>query len=242
MNRQNSFSTKRTFHKILKFLLKSLVVCLLLPIPVIIIFRWIDPPASAYIMQHKISMYFSDESNREIDYQWVDMENISPNLAIAVIASEDQKFPEHFGFDFESIKKAFSSKRKKMRGASTITQQVARNLFLWPGRSWLRKSAEVYLTFLIEVLWSKHRILEVYLNYAQFGKYIYGAESASKYFFNKPAKKINRNQAALMAAVLPNPVRFRIERPSNYIQNRTVWIKIQIAGLGGTGYIKDIIN
>jgi monofunctional biosynthetic peptidoglycan transglycosylase len=151
------------------------------------------------------------------------------------MASEDQLFLEHFGFDLEAIKKAYKNnnnkKRKITRGASTISQQVAKNVFLWPGRSWLRKGFEVYFTFLIEVCWSKERIMEVYLNVIEMGNGIYGAEAASEYYFKKNASMLNRDQAALIAAVLPNPLRWSPIKPSKYILKRKEWIKRNMAYL-----------
>lgn len=231
---------KKAFLIFFRTIIISILFLLIAPIPAIIFFRWIDPPSSSYIIQHKISNMFSEKSCREIKQTWTDIEKISPNLQMTVIASEDQKFSEHFGFDIESIEKALSNKRKRMRGASTITQQTARNLFLWPGRSWIRKGAEAYITVLLELLWSKKRILEVYLNIAQFDSCIYGAGAASQFFFHKSAARLSVYQSSLMAAVLPNPVRFKIEKPSNYIRGRTVHISFQIYQLGGKGYLKKI--
>src|SRR4029077_10835695 len=160
------------------------------------------------------------------DFRWVSLEQISPNAAIAVIASEDQQFPFHAGFDFNSIRAAVrgSEQGKRLRGASTISQQVAKNLFLWPGHSLVRKGLEAYFTVLIETLWPKERILEMYLNIAQFGEGIYGVQAAAERFWHKPALRLSPGDAALLAAVLPNPHLMRVERPSRYVIARREWI------------------
>ena len=154
--------------------------------------------------------------------EWVSLDNISTPMQRAVIASEDQEFEEHFGFDIDAIEKAmkYNKTHKKKKGASTISQQVAKNVFLWQGRTWLRKGAEVYCTFLIELLWSKERILEIYLNVAEMGEGVFGCEAAAKHFFGKPAAKLTQEEAALIAACLPSPVRYRVDKPSDYVRKR----------------------
>lgn len=162
---------------------------------------------------------------------WVSMDSISPRLQSAVIAAEDARFLEHNGFDFDAIDKALrhnQNQTRRIRGGSTISQQVAKNVFLWPDRSWVRKGIETYFTVLIELLWSKRRILEVYLNVVEFGDGVYGAEAASQAFFKKPAAKLNSPEAALLAAVLPNPRRFLVSRPSGYIRFRQSMIQRRI--------------
>lgn len=153
---------------------------------------------------------------------WVPLEDISPNIQRAVLKAEDYRFFEHQGFDFEAIEKAIQHNKthKRKKGASTITQQTAKNVFLWPNRDWVRKGLEAYFTVLIELVWSKERIMEVYLNVIEFGPGVYGVEAASQKYFRRPAKKVTPSQAAMMAAVLPNPSRYRIERPSNYVLSR----------------------
>jgi monofunctional biosynthetic peptidoglycan transglycosylase len=173
----------------------------------------------------------------------VNLEEISPNAAVAVIASEDQQFPFHAGFDFKSIRESVraSEHGKKLRGASTISQQVAKNLFLWNG-GFVRKALEAYFTVLIEAMWPKERILEVYLNIAQFGEGVYGVEAAARHFYHKPAARLTSSDAAVMAAVLPNPLKMRIDRPSAYVISRRDWILAQMRDLGGAGYLKGIEN
>jgi monofunctional biosynthetic peptidoglycan transglycosylase len=154
--------------------------------------------------------------------EWVSLDKIALPMQRAVIASEDQEFEEHFGFDIDAIEKAikYNETHKKKKGASTISQQVAKNVFLWQGRTWFRKGAEVYCTFLIELLWSKERILEVYLNVAEMGDGVFGCEAAAKHFWGKPASKLTEQEAALIAACLPSPVRYRADKPSDYVRKR----------------------
>jgi monofunctional biosynthetic peptidoglycan transglycosylase len=159
---------------------------------------------------------------------------------LAVVASEDQNFPRHWGFDFDQIYDAMTEERKRARGASTITQQVAKNVFLWHGRSYIRKGLEAYFTILIEVLWSKERILEVYLNVAEMGKMTFGVEAASLRYYNKSAKRLTRYESARIAAVLPNPIRFSIKNPSAYVNKRTNQIVRQMRYLGGQKYIAEL--
>ncbi len=167
---------------------------------------------------------------KEIKYQWKDLEEISGKLQLAVMCAEDQYFLLHYGLDFRSIQEAAESNKKgeKVRGASTITQQVAKNVFLWPDRTWLRKAAELYFSLLIEMIWSKERIMEVYLNVAEFGDGIFGAEAASQTYFKRAASEISTTQAARLAAVLPSPKRYSAVAPSRYVQRRVTWIKTQM--------------
>lgn len=177
---------------------------------------------------------FVDDKELRLKKDWEPMENISPHLQLAVIAAEDQNFLNHFGFDWKAIDKAMTHNKrgKRIRGASTITQQTAKNVFLWPSRSWLRKGLEVYFTFLLEMLWSKERILEVYLNVVEFGQGVYGAEAAAQYYFGKTAKTLSPDQAAGLAAVLPNPRKYSVNKPGIFVQKRKGWIKKQMQNLG----------
>lgn len=228
---------KRTSTGLGRWLFRSAAWLILLFIALtvvpVILMRWIDPLTSAFMLRN-----WSDGHQ----YQWVDMNRISPHAAMAVIAAEDQNFPYHSGFDVESIRKAVehNSRGKRVRGASTISQQVAKNLFLWPGRSYVRKGLEAWFTVLIETLWPKERILEVYLNIAEFGKGVYGVEAGSRKFYKKSAAKLSAYEAALFAAVLPNPRRLRVDRPSRYVLSRRDWIAGQMRRLGGTSYLKEI--
>lgn len=198
---------------------------LLTVVPVIIL-RWVAPPATAFMLLDPVA-------RSGYDYEWLDLDRISSSVPIAVIAAEDQKFPVHSGFDLESIRAAIDDRRDgdRLRGASTISQQVAKNLFLWPGRSFLRKGIEAYFTLLIELLWPKQRIIEVYVNVAEFGPGVYGAAAASRRYFRKPARSLVDAEAALLAAVLPNPKDLHAEQPSDYVRERQRWILGQMQRL-----------
>jgi monofunctional biosynthetic peptidoglycan transglycosylase len=173
-------------------------------------------------------------------YEWVALEKISPCMGIAVIAAEDQKFPNHYGFDFESIAKAMNQDAGRRRGASTISQQVAKNLYLWNGRSYLRKGLEAYMTVLIETFWSKKRILEVYLNVAEFGPGIYGVGAVSRTLLKKSPRDLSSFDCTVLAAVLPSPKRMSVEKPSPYVRKRASQIRAQVYSLGGTQYLSQL--
>lgn len=219
--------------KVWQIFLKSVVAILIVTSTVIILFRFIPLPTSSFMVQNRVSNLFSDNSAK-LNYEWVPYNKISNSIKLAAIAAEDQKFFTHFGFDIESISKvlAENKKGKRIRGASTITQQTAKNLFLWSDKSFVRKGIEAYLTFLIEVFWSKERILEVYLNIAQFGKNDFGVEAAAKKYFNKSANKLTYQNAAMLATVLPNPKRYIVNAPNTYQNRRIFWIQKQMRQLG----------
>jgi monofunctional biosynthetic peptidoglycan transglycosylase len=204
--------------------------------------RWIDPFTSAFIVRDRFLAWKHDDKGFVYRRQWVDLKQIAPPMRLAVIASEDQKFLEHWGFDFAQISDALDERERgrRTRGASTLSQQVAKNLFLWPGQSWVRKGIEAYFTLLIETLWPKHRILEVYLNIAEFGRGVYGVEAAGRAYFKKPAARLTTYDAALLAAVLPNPKRLKAAAPSFYVRSRQNWIVGQMRDLGGTAYLKSL--
>jgi monofunctional biosynthetic peptidoglycan transglycosylase len=197
--------------------------------------RWINPPTTAFMLSRRAEGLFNPSRRVSIQYEWQDIDRISRNAQLAMIAAEDQKFLNHDGFDMESIEKALEARSRnhgRLRGASTISQQVAKNLFLWSGRNWLRKGVEAVYTVLIETLWPKRRILEVYLNVAEFGDGVYGVGAASPAFFGKPAARLTRHEAALLASVLPNPKRMHADRPSRYVERRAWWIERQMMRLG----------
>lgn len=221
----------RWLKKIFWLSLLALIVLTVLPV---LLLRWIPPPTSAFILEQRISNLFDDKPHAAVAYDWVRWGKISPYAGLAVMAAEDQKFPEHMGFDVEAIEKAqaHNENHRRKRGASTISQQVAKNLFLWPGRSWLRKGVEAYFTLLIETLWPKQRILVVYLNIAEFGPDTFGVEAAAQKFWRKPAAQLSARESALLAAVLPNPKRFRADAPSGYVYARALWIEGQMNQLG----------
>lgn len=221
----------RRLRRILLGLLIGVFALTLLPV---LLLRVVPAWTSSFMIHYQIERLGSAKKMPALQHDWVSWEQIAPAAKLAVIAAEDQKFPDHLGFDVEAIGKAVkhNQKSRRKRGASTITQQLAKNLFLWPQRSWLRKGLEVGYTVLIELLWPKQRILEVYLNVAEFGQGVYGVEAASQKFFGKPAARLSYHEAALLAAVLPNPKRLRVAAPSAYVQNRAAWIHGQMNHLG----------
>lgn len=213
----------------------ALLVALAASVMLVLPFRWLPVPATSFMLQDRLGALASGGQDYRYAHDWVPWAEISPHAAVAVIAAEDQKFPDHWGFDFESIDKALTDAQRgrRVRGASTLSQQVAKNLYLWPGQSWVRKGLEAWFTVLVEALWPKRRILEVYLNSAEFGRGTWGIEAASRRFFGKPASSLQPGEAALLAAVLPSPKRFRVEAPSSYLRQRQAWIREQMAALGG---------
>lgn len=206
----------------------------------IIVFGMLPVPFSAVMMERQISAWLHVDFGYVAHSDWVGMDEISPWMGLAVIAAEDQKFPEHWGVDMAAIQKAVAHNERnenRIRGASTLSQQTAKNLFLWDGRSWVRKGLEAGLTVGIETVWSKRRILTVYLNIAEFGDGIFGVEAAARHYFNKPASQLSASQAALLAAVLPNPLRFKADAPSGYVRSRQAWILRQMRQLGGEDFM-----
>jgi monofunctional biosynthetic peptidoglycan transglycosylase len=208
----------------------------------VVLLRWVPPPTSAFMVGSRLAALADGDFRYSNLYDWEPLERISPHAAMAAIAAEDQQFPFHAGFDFESIRKAVqhNAKSKRKRGASTISQQVAKNLFLWSGRSWVRKGLEVWFTVLIEAAWPKERILEVYLNVAEFGPGTWGVQAAARKYFGKDAARLTRREAATLAAVLPNPKRFRVDRPSAYVQRRRDAIMGQMRALGGPAFLRQL--
>ncbi|OOF49642.1 monofunctional biosynthetic peptidoglycan transglycosylase [Rodentibacter trehalosifermentans] len=208
----------------------------------ILLFRFVPVPFSSYMIQQQVGHWLQGNFHYKAKSTWVSLENISPNMQLAVIAAEDQKFPAHLGFDFAAIKNAFlhnGKSTRQIRGGSTISQQTAKNLMLWHGQSWLRKGLEVPATLLLELCWSKKRILEVYLNIAEFGEGIFGVEAASRFYFKKSAKNLTQSEAALLAAVLPNPIIYKVKKPSALVRKKQQWIIRQIGNLG-MSYLKQL--
>jgi monofunctional biosynthetic peptidoglycan transglycosylase len=201
--------------------------------------RVVDPPTSAFMLDRQWQAFRNGEAGFELRHEWVAWDDLSRELPIALVAAEDQNFPTHAGFDLEAIDKALenNARGRPVRGASTITQQVAKNLFLWDGRSWLRKGLEAWYTLLIELLWPKQRILEVYANIAEFGDGVYGAEAAAQAYFRKPAKRLTAAESARLAAVLPSPKRYSVLAPGPYVQRRAAWVARQARNLGGAAYL-----
>ncbi|SFJ80527.1 monofunctional biosynthetic peptidoglycan transglycosylase [Desulfomicrobium apsheronum] len=203
-------------------------------VAVILILRFVPPPTSAFIITCQAERMLGLASGPAVMHEWTPMRRIPRHMALAVVAAEDQNFPNHFGFDVDAIARAVEHNKKSqsVRGASTISQQTAKNLFLWSGRSYVRKGLEAGLTVLIELLWSKERILEVYLNIAEFGNGTYGVGAAAKRFFGKTPAGLTTREAALLASVLPNPKRFSAARPSSYLLQRAHWVQTQMKQLG----------
>ncbi len=204
----------------------------------IIMLKWVNPPIT-------VTQLVSWASGHGLKRDYVRSSSMSANAKLAVIAAEDQLFPDHNGFDWKSIKKAMKYNEKKpgrIRGASTISQQVAKNVFLWQGRSWLRKGLEVYFTFMIELVWGKKRILEIYLNVVEMGEGVFGIEMAAKKYFNKPAKNLTRQEAAMIAACLPNPKRYTVKPLSSYVSSRSQFVMRQMNNLQTDRDIQKLIG
>ncbi|MBI6852553.1 monofunctional biosynthetic peptidoglycan transglycosylase [Pseudomonas cichorii] len=209
----------------------------------VLVLRWVPPPGTALMIERKIESWVDGEP---IDLQrsWQPWDKISDNLKIAVIAGEDQKFAEHWGFDISAIQAAILHNERggSIRGASTLSQQVSKNLFLWSGRSYLRKGLEAWFTALIELLWSKERILEVYLNSVEWDEGVFGAQAAAQHHFGINAGALSMQQASYLAAVLPNPRQWSASHPSSYVSRRAGWIRQQMRQLGGDGYLAELNN
>jgi monofunctional biosynthetic peptidoglycan transglycosylase len=220
---------------------RALLGVLIVTVGPVAVFRWMPPPTSAFMVERRVANVFGAK-HVPVRYRWVSLKDISPHMRLAVIAAEDQKFPSHWGFDFESISDAVEkgNLHSRQRGASTISQQVAKNLFLWPGRNYLRKGLEAYLTVLLETAWPKRRILEVYLNIAEFGDGTYGVGAAAERYFKKKPSQLTPWECSVLAAVLPSPKRMHADRPSRYVSARAQWILWEMGHLGGSEYLGDL--
>ncbi len=208
----------------------------------VLVLRFVDPPFSTFMAIRQGQAWVEGDWKFRIAYDWRDLDAMSSNVPVALVASEDQAFSEHSGFDLKAIEKARKSnaRGKRVRGGSTISQQTAKNLFLWSGEGWtrfVRKAVEAWYTVLIEALWPKQRILEVYANIAEFGDGVYGAQAAARTYFRKDAKRLGASEAARLAAVLPSPKRYSVSRPGPYVQRRTRAIERQMRAIGGSGYL-----
>lgn len=214
-------------------MLRIVIALLLLSVLFVLMFRWVPVPLTPLMIIRCVEQKTNGEK-MVLRHDWVPLEQISPKLQLAVVCSEDQNYLKHYGFDFVAIEKAMKTNENggKLRGASTISQQTAKNVFLWPGRSYLRKGCEVYFTLLIELLWSKERIMEVYLNSIEMGKGIYGAEAAADYWFHKKASKLSKEESAAIAAILPSPLRYSANPASPYVLKRKNWISRQMSFWG----------
>jgi monofunctional glycosyltransferase len=241
MTAKTKISFSKRIQAVIKALFKMVLLFIVISVAGVLLLRWVDPATSSIMIQRQIEALLKGNFTF-ISYKWIDYDYVSPAVPIAIVASEDQNFPNHHGFDFDQIEKALDQHKRggRLRGASTITQQVAKNLFLWEGKSFIRKGIEAYFTILIELLWSKKRILEVHLNIAEMGDMIFGTGAASLIYYKKTPDKLTRSQASLIAAVLPNPLRYSASHPSNYVLRRQAWIIRQINSLGGKEYLKDL--
>ncbi|WP_421683325.1 monofunctional biosynthetic peptidoglycan transglycosylase [Stutzerimonas urumqiensis] len=229
------------FRSLTRRLLKLALYLGLASMGLVLMLRWVPPPFTALMIERKIDSWRTGEAI-DLERDWRPWAELPGNLKMSVIAAEDQKFAEHWGFDFAAIRAAIEHNEEggSLRGASTLSQQVAKNLFLWSDRSWLRKGLEVWFTALIELFWPKQRILEVYLNSVEWGDGIFGAEAAARRHFDKGAPDLSDRQASLLAAVLPNPREWSASRPTAYIERRARWIRQQIRQLGGTNYLVEM--
>jgi monofunctional biosynthetic peptidoglycan transglycosylase len=238
---------KKKFATVWTVVWKSILAFFIITILMTILFRFVNPFLTFTMLSRKAEALFTKDKSSSINYRWRDYDEISAYLPLAIITAEDQKFPYHHGFDFEAIEKAIDhnekvaqNKRKRIKGASTISQQVAKNLFLWQGRSYVRKGLEVYFTVLIEVLWSKQRIIEMYMNIAEMGDMTFGAEAASQRYFKKPASKLSQYEAASIAVILPNPLKYKAASPGPFVQKRINWCVDMMNKLGGKAFLKEI--
>lgn len=224
----------RRARRLRKIAIWTALVLLGLTVLPVMVLRVVPAWTSSFMVGYQVDRLTSEQELPPLEHDWVSWEQIAPAAKLAVIAAEDQRFAEHFGFDLSAIGKAIQHNRKsrRKRGASTITQQVAKNLFLWSGHSWVRKGLEVGYTLLIEIAWPKQRVLEVYLNVAEFGTGVYGVEAAAQKYFRKSAATLTYHEAALLAAVLPNPKRLKVASPSAYVQHRAAWIRGQMNQIG----------
>lgn len=238
---ENEETSQSRTSRLLVFIGRAVLAAVAFSFALVLCLRWVPPPTSAFMLERRLEASLRGERQTTIRYRWVNRESISPQMGLAVVAAEDQKFPHHWGFDVESILDAAERNKKggHLRGASTITQQVAKNLFLWPGRLYVRKGLEAYFAVLLELLWSKDRILEVYVNIAEFGDRTYGVYAASEAFLGKSPSELTRGDAALLAAVLPSPRRLSVRNPSPYVRRRARWIEEHMEELGGTGYLRS---
>ncbi|WP_417474753.1 monofunctional biosynthetic peptidoglycan transglycosylase [Luteimonas mephitis] len=230
----------------LRWLWKLPLLLLALSVLQVLALRFVDPPFTAFMAARQLQAWGDGDWGFRITYDWRDLDQIAASLPVSLVAAEDQNFARHDGFDFAAIEKARASnaRGRKVRGASTISQQLAKNLFLWSGRSrasrWVRKGVEAWYTLLIEALWPKSRILEVYANVAEFGDGIYGAQAAARSFWRKDAARLSPAQSATLAAVLPNPKRYSAARPGPYVQRRARWIERNVHRIGGTAYLDTL--
>jgi len=224
--------------KIFRWIWKAMLWFFGLSVLSVIVFKWVPVPFTPLMITRIIEFKLDNKGDAIYSHKWVPLEEISPNLQKAVIASEDGNFLKHNGFDFKAMQKAYknNSKGKRLKGGSTISQQTAKNVFLWQGRSYLRKGLEAYFTVLIELIWGKERIMEVYLNSIEMGNGVYGAQEASRHWYSKSAKDLTPKEAAGIAAILPNPRKFKASNSSSYINRRKDKIMVVMRHIGKIKY------
>jgi monofunctional biosynthetic peptidoglycan transglycosylase len=233
-----AIKTKGLGLRVWRFLKRLFIFLFFFQFFYILLLKWVDPPVT-------LTQLGSLFSGHGLKRDYVSIKNMSPYARLAVISSEDQLFPDHNGFDWKNIEKAMKHNEKKpnrIRGASTISQQVAKNVFLWQGRSWFRKGLEMYFTFMIELIWGKKRILEMYLNLAEMGKGVFGIEAAAQAYFKKPAKGLSRQEAAMIAACLPNPKEYSVKPISRFVAGKYPWILRQMANLQDDPDIQKLLQ
>nr|WP_298055784.1 monofunctional biosynthetic peptidoglycan transglycosylase [uncultured Halomonas sp.] len=234
-------SLRRFIRLLWRFIWRGVFAFVLLSVALVVLFRFVPPPGSMVMVERKIQSWVHSEPI-DIQRQWRSWDSLSDNAKLAVIAAEDQRFPHHRGFDFVELRRAWQASRDggRLRGASTLSQQTAKNVFLWTGRSWTRKGLEVWFTLLIETLWNKQRILEVYLNVAEWDSGVFGLEAASQHYFGVSSNALTERQASLLAAILPSPLTRSAARPDAQVERRSQWIRQQMRNLGGAGYLEQL--
>lgn len=232
---------RRVVRQIWRLVWRGALAFVLLSVALVLLFRVVPPPGSMVMVERKVQSWIHSEPIR-IERQWLSWDNLSSNAKLAVIAAEDQRFPQHQGFDLVELRRAWQASRdgERLRGASTLSQQTAKNVFLWSGRSWVRKGLEAWFTLLIETLWSKQRILEVYLNVAEWDTGVFGLEAAAQHYFGASGSALTERQASLLAAILPSPRTRSAARPDAQVERRSQWVRQQMRNLGGTGYLERL--
>lgn len=240
--RNVSPSATRSRRRWSTLIFKTIGVLVLISVLQVLVLRFVPPPMTAFMLWRQVDAWIGGDKDYRWRYDWEPLSKMSPNVPVALVAAEDQLFAEHYGFDVVAIEKAYANnaKGKRVRGGSTISQQVAKNLFLWSGGGYFRKGLEAWYTLLIETLWPKHRIIEMYANIAEMGDGVYGAQAAARKFWRTDASKLSRSQAARLAAVLPNPKRYNAANPGPYVSRRARWIERQMGRIGGRGYLKQL--
>jgi monofunctional biosynthetic peptidoglycan transglycosylase len=233
---------KSAFIKLGRWIIRIIAGFIIISSLIVLLFRWINPPTSSFMMQRSVSAWWNGEDHFELYYEWTGWHAMSSHIKIAAIASEDQNFANHRGIDIASVQEALEEyeRGQGLRGASTITQQTAKNLFLWSNQSYVRKGIEAYFALLMELFWPKERILEVYLNIAEFGNGVYGVQSAADRYFNTTPARLSKSQSALMVTALPAPKRYNLASPSGYMLSRRDWVMQYMDLLGGSYYLDKL--